>query len=294
MARSSPALCGHPLCQALSELVGAGAQRAAGDLPAALARLAAEAERLSHSDPWLADRLRLEAARLGLAVGRPQLALSALDGMHQPDEPQAAAVAAVVLAERGQLAEVEDRLGQLHRRPSCLQSEVLALLAEGARDLQHHETRRARAALDRSLRLAAPEGLRRPFREGGLIVQRLLASDPLVLQEHQWLTARGAATRHGPDPTRSGPRVAPQPETALVEELTTKELEVLGHLAQLLNTEEIAATMFISVNTVRTHVRNILRKLDVNRRNAAVRRARELGLLNDESTLAAARAAGSS
>ena len=294
VARSSPALCGHPLCQALSELVAAGAQRAAGDLPAALARLAAEAERLTHSDPWLADRLRLEAARLGLAVGRPQVALSALHGMHQPDEPQAAAVAAVVLAERGQLAEVEDRLGQLHRRPSCLQSEVLALLAEGARDLQHHETRRARAALDRSLRLAAPEGLRRPFREGGLIVQRLLASDPLVLQEHQWLTSRGAATRHGPDPTRSGPRVAPQPETALVEELTTKELEVLGHLAQLLNTEEIAATMFISVNTVRTHVRNILRKLDVNRRNAAVRRARELGLLNDESTLPAARAAGSS
>jgi len=37
--------------------------------------------------------------------------------------------------------------------------------------------------------------------------------------------------------------------------------------------------MFISVNTIRTHVRSILRKLGVTRRNAAVRRARELGLL---------------
>ena len=69
---------------------------------------------------------------------------------------------------------------------------------------------------------------------------------------------------------------------------------MLGHLAELLNTEEIAATMFISVNTVRTHVRNILRKLDVNRRNAAVRRARELGLLGDEPALPPARAIASS
>jgi LuxR family maltose regulon positive regulatory protein len=67
-----------------------------------------------------------------------------------------------------------------------------------------------------------------------------------------------------------------------VEELTAKELEVLGHLGELLTTEEIAGTMFISVNTVRTHVRNILRKLDVNRRNAAVRRARELHLLDTD------------
>jgi len=61
--------------------------------------------------------------------------------------------------------------------------------------------------------------------------------------------------------------------------LTAKELEVLEHLEALLTTEEIADTMFISVNTVRTHVRNILRKLSASRRNEAVRRAREAGLL---------------
>ena len=61
--------------------------------------------------------------------------------------------------------------------------------------------------------------------------------------------------------------------------LTKKELEVLGHLAELLTTEEIAETMYVSVNTVRSHVRNILRKLGVARRNEAVRRAWELHLL---------------
>ena len=68
-------------------------------------------------------------------------------------------------------------------------------------------------------------------------------------------------------------------EDLLIENLTPKELEVLGHLQELLTTEEIAETMFVSVNTVRTHVRNILRKLGVTRRYAAVRRARELGLV---------------
>ncbi len=54
---------------------------------------------------------------------------------------------------------------------------------------------------------------------------------------------------------------------------------MLGHLAELLTTEEIAETMYVSVNTVRSHVRNILRKLGVARRNEAVRRAWELHLL---------------
>ena len=65
-------------------------------------------------------------------------------------------------------------------------------------------------------------------------------------------------------------------EKLVIRPLTAKELEVLRPLDEMLSTEEIAEAMFVSVNTVRTHVRSILRKLDVSRRNAAVRRAREL------------------
>lgn len=72
----------------------------------------------------------------------------------------------------------------------------------------------------------------------------------------------------------------------VVESLTARELEVLGHLSQLLTTEEIAATMFVSVNTVRTHVRGVLRKLSATRRNEAVRRAWELQLLPRRADLA--------
>jgi LuxR family maltose regulon positive regulatory protein len=66
----------------------------------------------------------------------------------------------------------------------------------------------------------------------------------------------------------------------ILDPLTDKEREVLEHLSELLTTEEIAGAMYISVNTVRTHVRNILRKLAASRRNEAVRRARELKLIS--------------
>jgi LuxR family maltose regulon positive regulatory protein len=61
--------------------------------------------------------------------------------------------------------------------------------------------------------------------------------------------------------------------------LTEKEQEVLGHLASLLSTDEIARKMFVLVNTVKSHVRGILRKLSAARRNEAIRRARDLGLI---------------
>ena len=97
--------------------------------------------------------------------------------------------------------------------------------------------------------------------------------------------ARSVTDFSVPPTTRHGvvsviPRQRPPSESTLaVEPLTPRETEVLWHLEELLTTDEMAATMFVSVNTVRTHVRSVLRKLGVDRRNAAVRRGRELGLI---------------
>jgi LuxR family maltose regulon positive regulatory protein len=63
------------------------------------------------------------------------------------------------------------------------------------------------------------------------------------------------------------------------EELTPKELEVLRLLATRLSRREIGARLYVSLNTVKTHQRAVYRKLRVERRSAAVSRARELGLL---------------
>jgi LuxR family maltose regulon positive regulatory protein len=285
-ALTEAAMRAHPVCRALAEAALAGVERAAGDLPRALERLDTAAEAAGTADPWLADTLRIETARLGLASGRTDVTAHALGSLADPDAPEAAAVAATALVEQGRYAAAESRLALLRHPAAGPRSEVMGLLAEGARNLHDSAPGRARAALDRSLRLAAPEGLRRPFRDAGPAVRQLLRDKPALLLEHPWLgpgITAGAPAHH--------PAAAPATER-LLEELTAKELEVLRHLAELLTTEEIAGRMFISVNTVRTHVRNVLRKLDVNRRNAAVRRARELGLLPDPLTAPTTEAKG--
>ena len=92
-------------------------------------------------------------------------------------------------------------------------------------------------------------------------------------------TPATVTSRLGPTRTATDGSAALIGRDCPIEPLTRKEQEVLDLLAELLTTEEIATTMFISVNTVRTHVRNILRKLDVSRRNEAVLRARASHLI---------------
>lgn len=65
-------------------------------------------------------------------------------------------------------------------------------------------------------------------------------------------------------------------------ELSPREQEVLAELAQGATTAEIAVTLHISPNTVKTYVRRILDKLDVSNRTEAVARAVTLGLLSTE------------
>jgi LuxR family maltose regulon positive regulatory protein len=127
------------------------------------------------------------------------------------------------------------------------------------------------AALD----LARPELLRWPFIDTPPQTRRLLRTHPRLPGPSAWLNpSSGALPRRG----RTGTATAPV-QLEVVQDLSEREMEVLRHLAEMLSTAEIAATMFISVNTVRTHIRSILRKLSVSRRNQAVRRARERGLL---------------
>jgi len=61
--------------------------------------------------------------------------------------------------------------------------------------------------------------------------------------------------------------------------LTEREVEVLQYLARGLTTAQTGGEMFISENTVKTHIRHILEKLEVNNRAEAVAKATQLGLL---------------
>ncbi len=73
--------------------------------------------------------------------------------------------------------------------------------------------------------------------------------------------------------TRRGAR------SELVEPLSDRELAVLRYLPTMMSNQDIGGELFISINTVKTHLRQIYRKLDVHTRRGAVDRARELHLL---------------
>ena len=70
-------------------------------------------------------------------------------------------------------------------------------------------------------------------------------------------------------------------DTSLVVqlELSKRELEILSLLAQGHSNQEIAARLFVSLSTVKTHIQNIFEKLDVKRRTQAVEKAKRLNLI---------------
>jgi LuxR family maltose regulon positive regulatory protein len=72
---------------------------------------------------------------------------------------------------------------------------------------------------------------------------------------------------------------APTPGPVYVEPLTGREQEVLEHMSTHLSYPEIAAVLYVSTNTVKTHTRAVFRKLAVSRRADAVARARYYGLI---------------
>jgi len=92
----------------------------------------------------------------------------------------------------------------------------------------------------------------------------------------------GAAQAGFPPPDALPPgseRAARQPAGRGADRLSDRELAVLSYLPTMLTTAEIAAELYVSVNTVKTHLKSIYRKLDVARRRDAVHRARALHLL---------------
>jgi len=61
--------------------------------------------------------------------------------------------------------------------------------------------------------------------------------------------------------------------------ISKRELEVLELISRGLSNQQIADTLFVSLNTIKTHSSNLFLKLDVNRRTQAVQRAKELRLI---------------
>jgi LuxR family maltose regulon positive regulatory protein len=130
----------------------------------------------------------------------------------------------------------------------------------------------ALAELETALSRAEPEGIRRPFLGAGSGVRELLAAHLRRAVSHRWFASELLRRLDG----SGGAPVLP---AELLEPLSAREGEVLHFLPTMMSNADIASELFVSVNTVKTHVKSIYRKLDVTRRQDAVRRARQLQLL---------------
>jgi LuxR family maltose regulon positive regulatory protein len=126
--------------------------------------------------------------------------------------------------------------------------------------------------LERALQLAGVEGLRQPFLANAALVNDMLVAHLATGTGYPTTIAALTGAVAG-DPTTS-----PAPLQLGVDPLTERELTVLRHLRSMMSTAEIASMLCVSANTVKTHVKNVYRKLGVSRRRDAVRRAQEVGL----------------
>ena len=148
----------------------------------------------------------------------------------------------------------------------------LAVLYAIARD-ECREPGRAAAALENALALAEENGHRWPFIEAGRRMEGLLRSQIRAGTAHRAVAGELIAAFEDRLPVRRS--VAP-----LLEPLSDREQVILRYLPTTLSNREIASELFVSTNTVKTHLRSIYRKLDVARRRDAVDRARDLRLLS--------------
>jgi LuxR family transcriptional regulator, maltose regulon positive regulatory protein len=166
-----------------------------------------------------------------------------------------------------QAAETGGRMG------SAIQVLLLQALAFQAQS----DTSSALTALERALALAGPEGYVRIFADEGEAMRSLIEKvsrnpdHPLSGYADKLLAAFA-------QPPAAPKTPVIRQKSDIMEPLSERELEVLKLLRSELSGPEIARQMIVSLNTLRTHTKNIFNKLGVNNRRAAIRRAHELHL----------------
>ena len=148
---------------------------------------------------------------------------------------------------------------------------IEALLIDALAHARAGEREAAERSVERALDLGEPPG--------HVWIWLTVAGSRELLADHPpHRTAHAAYVRALLDHL-DGVGRAPAPPMPLAEPLNERELTVLRFLPTNLSATEIGSEMFLSVNTVKTHMRKLYAKLDVHTRAEAVQRGRALGLL---------------
>jgi LuxR family maltose regulon positive regulatory protein len=242
-------------------------------IAATRARLAVAAGDLASATEWSRDR--------GVSVGDDPdylceyehltlVRFLLAEGRSAPRSDRSGGDAPPVVAALGLLDRLHAAAAEAGREGSLVEIRALQALAHDVRG----DERLAMAALEQAVRRTPePDSYVRLYLDEGTPMLDLLRravtkrgiSLPQRLQRH---LVRAAA-----------PEEEALPQQSLVNPLSHRELDVLRLLNSDLTGPDIARQLYVSLNTLRTHTKRIFTKLDANNRAAAVRRARQLGLL---------------
>jgi LuxR family maltose regulon positive regulatory protein len=225
---------------------------------------------------WLEQKLSVAESRACLAAGDVHAAVAAAERAGPVGSPEAAVMLAYVWAEAGDGQSARRALEPLTAHDRVPERVRLQACLVDAR-LSYHSGDRARGrrSLGCALQLAARERLRLPFAMERSWIGPVLKHDPELAQTHKQLFT--PAMHYDPRP--APPTAVKQATIPVLEPLTQREQEVLRHVSGMLTTAEIASEMYISTNTVKSHIRNVCTKLAVTHRGEAVRRARQLQMI---------------
>lgn len=226
---------------------------------------------------WVATMVEVVAAWLEACHGDPGSGLRRLEaaGIEIGGSLPFDALTADLLLCAGRAGECHDLLDpwikKEGRGPVALLARVVVALAD--EELGRHGD--ALDGLDSVLGVAASEGLVTPMLVPGPRVRPLL--DDLIQRGTPHEAAALEVLVHMAGHAGDGPTMADAPY--YVEPLSERELEVLQLLQGTGTNQEVATRLFISTNTLRSHMKSINRKLAATSRRDAVRRARELRIL---------------
>ena len=275
-ADSALSLTPDKLIATVAYLVAAGGSLAEGRAVVA-AQIITRARSGGPVPAWLDHQLGLAESRALAAAGDIQGALTAAERAGRDRSLEATVTIAQAWAAAGDGDNAHRALQRAlaggSRVPDQIRMQawlVDARLSYASGNLSH-----GRRSLASALRLAEPEQLRLPFTVESSWLGPVLQRDPELTGPH--LQLLGPALPHEQLPSTASP--PNEGDLLVIEPLIEREREVLRHVSGMLNTAEVASEMYISVNTVKTHLRNIYRKLAAAHRSEAVRRARELELI---------------
>jgi LuxR family transcriptional regulator, maltose regulon positive regulatory protein len=276
-ARAALAASPDKLVSAVACLAAALGDLAAGH-PTVAAEMAAKARCGWPVPPWLEHRLTSVESRARAAAGDIRAALAVAERASCGSSPEAAVTLAHAWAAAGDHNKARHALAPAltagGRAPGRVR--LQAWLVDAQLSYHNGDRTRGRRSLESALRLGEREQLRLPFALERTWLGPVLRRDPDLARAHRQLLGPGLASP-GSAPASQATTAPATP--VIVEQLSEREREVLRHASGMLTTAEIASELYISVNTVKSHLKSIYRKLAAAHRGEAVRRARNLGLI---------------